>query len=74
MTKKKCKYMHTLNGQPAQFDGEQICFADKRIKLADSSVQIRREEQLSRRWRLQNGYENEWKESYVTIDIPDQPL
>lgn len=48
------KYMHTVDNQPATYDGEQICFAvrTRPIKLANSLRQIRREQHATIRWRL----------------------
>ncbi len=48
------KYMHTIDGRPATFDGYQICFATfygPANVLADSLRQIRREQQATLRNR-----------------------
>lgn len=58
-------YMHTLDGRPAAFfphDG--VCFTNKRITLAKSLRQIRREQTLCRAMRLtDHGY----KYGYATV-------
>ena len=44
------KYLHTLNGKPAEFDGWQIVYAThygKACQLADSLKQIRKEQKTS---------------------------
>jgi len=58
-TKKNYKYMHTLAGQPAMYyPGEQICFADQRtlIKLCDNLQQIKKEIDLTIKWREKFGF------------------
>ena len=57
------KYMHTLNGKPATFDGYQVCYATfygKPNKLVNSLRQIRREQQISIRNRLRDGFDNDF--------------
>lgn len=54
------KYMHTIDGRPATFDGYQICYATfygKPNILADSLAQIRKEQKLTERNRKADGYE-----------------
>lgn len=50
-------YMHTLNGEPARFDGEQIIYARSRrpVPLATSLAQIRREQRATRAFRRRIG-------------------
>ena len=55
------KYMHTLDGYPATFDGYQICYAayyGKPNKLCESLKQIRQEQEISRRNRKADGFDN----------------
>lgn len=53
--KTKCKYMHLLNGEPAYFDGEMICFARHGVPAArlivDSLDEIRAQQRASREYR-----------------------
>lgn len=54
------RYMHTINGRPATFDGYQICYAifcGTANVLADSLRQIRKEQQITIRNRKRDGYE-----------------
>ena len=49
-------YLHTLNGKPARFDGEQIIYTSRRrVPLARSLVQIRRERRVSAAFRRRIG-------------------
>jgi len=53
------KYLHTIDGKPATFDGYQICFAANRGKannLADSLNQIRKEQHITIRNRKRDGF------------------
>lgn len=62
-------YMHTLDGHPAGFyDGRAVCFAHKRIKLATSLHQIRREQAIS---RANDDNRAEFNYGYVTVLVPD---
>lgn len=69
----KTLYMHTLDGQPAEFqeNGNYVAFAHRRIKLASSLRQIRREQQaaIQEAWKHPN--QHEWADlkhyGYVTI-------
>lgn len=52
------KYMHTIDGRPAMFDGYQICYATfygPANKLADSLEQIRKEQRITIRNRKRDG-------------------
>ncbi len=52
------KYLHTIGGKPATFDGYQICFATfygKPNDLAASLRQIRREQAISIKNRRRDG-------------------
>lgn len=62
-------YMHTLDREPAYYDGEQIVFAGREVRqLAASLDQIRRERAASRHWRISRGLTNEgWDYGYCRI-------
>lgn len=52
-------YMHTLNGKPAAFDGNQISYATfhgKPNALAESLQQIRSEQRASAAYRRRMGF------------------
>lgn len=54
------KYMHTINGRPATFDGYQICFASfygQANILASSLKQIRREQTITKSNRTADGFD-----------------
>lgn len=54
------KYIHTIDGRPATFDGYQICFATfygKPNSLCDSLAQIKRERDITKKNRERDGYE-----------------
>lgn len=55
---KTVKYMHTLGGEPATYDGTQVCYTvpSRPICLADSLRQIRTEQKASDRWRAKHGF------------------
>ena len=58
---KKTYYIHTLEGLPAEFSGQQIVFASffgKSNKLCRDLKQIRKEQRLSEKWRAQQGWSN----------------
>ena len=67
------KYMHLLNGRPAFYDGQQVCFTGSQIKfseLADSSGQIHKEYRLSENWRIDNKLTPyEWEHSFLRIKL-----
>lgn len=43
-------YIHTLNGRPAGFDGERVCYAWRKMPVATSLKQIREEQRISAEW------------------------
>ena len=53
--KRKQFYMHTINNQPAYFNGEQIVAAHRTVHLAASVVQIRQERIASAAYRREQG-------------------
>lgn len=72
----KYRYMHTIGGRPAYFDGKQIVFACRRVKrLVNSLTQIRREQDKSIEFRLSNGWDcNGWDlpfYDYVLVNVDD---
>ena len=54
------KYMHTINGFPATFDGYQICFSTfygPANKLCNSLAQVRKEQRATKRNRRRDGFD-----------------
>lgn len=62
-------YIHTLDGKPAVFDGEQVCFmpasrGGNGYEPAYSLAQIRREQRQAAAWRKDHGYEQKCEMDY----------
>lgn len=55
------KYMHTIDGHPAEFLGDQITYAIKRrpILLVNSLSDIMRECRQTSAWRKRKGFYND---------------
>lgn len=75
---KRVLYMHTLDGQPAQYYPRKklICIPNSRqpIKLARSLRQIRLEQQISRTQRVRDCEKYNWSASdleygYQRVDV-----
>lgn len=65
------KYMHTLNSEPAYFDGKQIVYRpdrDFRIPLVGSVQQIIDEQAASQQYRQAKGYHEVDGYSYVAVE------
>jgi hypothetical protein len=67
-------YMHTLDGKPACMDrdGTQIVFARGRYRarLVDSLREIRREQRQSVKWRMEQGFNIDFRHGYVLVEVP----
>lgn len=70
-------YMHTLNGSPAAFAVDQICYAvsyGRPNKLCRNLAEIRKERRRSIRWRTEQGIVDppgsEDKYGYVRVALP----
>jgi hypothetical protein len=72
----KTYYLHTLDGETAFFDGDQIVFAApgglhrNQQKLCTSLRQIRREHEASCRWREAQGFEEHTEHDYIRVVVP----
>lgn len=67
-------YLHTLDGKPAEFWENQICFATfygKAALLARDLKQIRHEQKLSKTWRKKQGFNAFLEEGYVRVRTPE---
>lgn len=58
MKPKKYKYMHTVNGKPGHYDGDQVCYftVTRPIPLCDTLKQIRKEQAAAIKWRASKGF------------------
>ena len=55
-------YIHTIKNRPAYFDGRQIVYIrryGKKPAAANSLKQIRREQELSRKFRISQGFSDD---------------
>ena len=70
-------YMHTINGLPAFFSGDQICYAGNNHEarkyniLAKPLYQIKKEQRKSAQYRKANGLDNEAALDYIIVYTPD---
>lgn len=63
----KTRYMHTLDGKPAEYCDGVVCFSSRRIKLVDSLKQIRREQRKSMEWDAARNNAGVLTYGYVTV-------
>lgn len=62
--------MHTLDGQPAYFDGTQVVFIGQRVGrkiLLDSLDELRRQQKLSAKEDERNGTVGEVRYGYISF-------
>lgn len=69
-------YMHTLDGQPAQYEkGQQIRFAPKSVtRFATSLAQIRSEQKASDAWRAGLGLAGSFRAGHVCIRVSPEEV
>ena len=71
---KQSFYMHTINGCPGMFDGDQICYTQglnqSPNELALSLRQIRNEQQESKRYRSRSRFSDTSEYGYVRVSFP----
>lgn len=70
-------YMHTLDGKPAFYDGQQICYVGigrKVHKFATSLKQIKSERIKSENWRNKQGFRDFEPNDYGHVLIPKSLL
>ena len=75
-------YLHTIEGKPAGFDGEQICYAQTgkgwHAPLVKTLKQIRREQLKTINFRKKAFGEDEINNliryDYVIVEMPDENL
>lgn len=64
-------YLHTIDGKPAGFTGNQICFASKgngwKAPLVKDLKTIRKEQRLSLKWRIAQGFKDLGGYNYVIV-------
>lgn len=63
------RYMHTINGRPGSYDGEQIRYATRSspVKLHETLRQIRRQEAMTKKWRTSKGFDNTAQYGYQRV-------
>lgn len=65
-------YLHTLDGKPAGFAGEQICYAQDgpgwKAPLAKDLKTIRREQKMSFKFRKEKGWDLDLRYGYVILE------
>jgi hypothetical protein len=69
----KTYYMHTLNGEPAEFDsgGSIIIFAGRDARLRKDLKQIRREQAVAKKDDVRAGVAGEWTYDYIRVRLPE---
>lgn len=68
--KQRTFWMHTVDGKPAAYDGQQICYWWRRAPLARSLQQIRRERQACIEWRALHGFSVGSGYGHITVRLP----
>jgi hypothetical protein len=75
----KRMYMHMINGQPAFFDGEMVCYMNHaqhghhRQAIVPSLKQLRAEQKASLAYRKRNNYADHVNEySYCIVGVPEK--
>ena len=72
-------FMHTIDGRPAGFDGEQVVFATHHphwqdrpypVRLVASLRTIRAQQERSRSYRASAGFFDEWDYGYAYVEVP----
>lgn len=75
MKKPRVMYLPTLDGRPARFDGNQLCFVDASTHgrfnavLLPSLTEVRRQIKATRRWRRKEMYREDWAYHYVRVEV-----
>jgi hypothetical protein len=69
------QYMHTIDGKPAYFAGDQIVFAPYRGKpaqLAPSRDAIKEQQRMTKAFRKKHGFDfNETRFSFIKVQTAD---
>lgn len=69
------KYMHLLEGRPAYYDGHQVCFAQRSMKVSemcDSLYQIKKEWEKGEQWRIDQGFaKTSWRHTHIIIKFEE---
>lgn len=69
------KYMHTIDGKPAQWSGEQIVFPYSRgsVRLVDSLRLIRRHQLLTEEFRMSRRFDYDPdKYGYIRVRVEER--
>lgn len=70
----KTYYMHTIDGKPAFWSGDQICYASffgRPDRLEPSLKNIRKNERRSRKYRNDLGLSDNSRYGYFRFVVPD---
>jgi hypothetical protein len=79
MSETRVMYMHTLDGRPAGWDGDQIVFADVLPRWQDEPgpahlyltlAEIKRKIEDSRRWRATKRMPNDFDYGWCVVEVP----
>lgn len=65
-------YMHTMDGRPAVFDGDQISFAGKTLdidELAETLDQVKEQRKMSKQWREKRGWTEDYRMDYIIVYV-----
>ena len=77
--KTRAMFMHTLNGRPAGWDGEQVVFADVMPHWQDVPSPVHAYPELStvkaqilasQRWRKRKGFANDAEYGWCVVEVP----
>ncbi len=74
---RKIYFMHLLDGEPAYFTGEQLCYLPTNSKhnwqkkgvLVETVDEIHRQQAASLEYREKNGFSNEAEQGWVQIPL-----
>lgn len=70
MKRQRTYYLHLLDGHPAGFfDGRSVCFTTKRVPLAKSLRQIKREQAISM-LNDESSRAGPFRYGYATLTLP----
>lgn len=53
---KQYKYLHTLDGKPAYYNGDQIVYGAQYTPLVNDLRTIKKQQQFSKEWRIKKGF------------------
>lgn len=69
------KYLPTVDGKPARFDGEQLCYVStysrgrSQAVLLDSLAEVRKQIKASQKYRDDMGFRPDMRYGYVRVEV-----